>query len=630
MKKFISFFLSAMILISISVPAFAADELFTNFLIKIVHTNDIHARVEENAKSGIIGVTKLKSIIDEFTSGADMDLVLDSGDLFHGQSIATLVQGESIARLVKACGYDAMTAGNHDWSYGKDRLKELTKMSGLEMLTGNVVDENGNQFFDHPYYIESAVKDGKTVTVGIFGVIDPSIYSSTAPSNVEGLIFTDPVAYANSAANELKSEGCDIVIALTHTYNPADLASEVNGVDLWLAGHEHIDIDTTVTTPDGSTTYVIEDGYYLYEAGLIELNCTLDAYGNVAEIECIREAYDYAKASVYEDDFEVSAVLAEINSEQSVILEQIVGKSPVDLDGDWYDLRIDETNLGRAVTDAYLLETGADIAFENAGGIRASVAAGDVTYSDIIGISPYGNYIVTKQITGEELLEVLETSIQIQSECIAAYESGDVSAWPASSGSYLQTGGITVEYNLDLDYGSRVISVKVGEEPLDKNKLYTIATNNFVAVSAYYSQINDSEETGEYSACDEALIKYFKQDESVILQSVTNERMIKTDKTSSNYDTDSENNTETETTESVTDKPSEIIASEPSEITTEAVTEVTNPSKGVQTNIATDDTAINNIVDNGAVQTGSESTAVLLLIVISATTLCLFCIRKRS
>ena len=66
-----------------------------------------------------------------------MSLVLDSGDLFHGQSIATLVKGESIAKLAGTCGYDAMTAGNHDWNYGKDRLKELVNITNENMLIGS-------------------------------------------------------------------------------------------------------------------------------------------------------------------------------------------------------------------------------------------------------------------------------------------------------------------------------------------------------------------------------------------------------------------------------------------------------------------------------------------------------------
>lgn len=611
-KKIFSLLVSAMVLMSSAVNSISALEQPTEFTIKIVHTNDIHARVEENAGSGIIGVSKLKSVIDDFTEDADMDLVLDSGDLFHGQSIATLVQGESIARLVKACEYDAMTAGNHDWNYGKDRLKELAKMADVEMLTGNVVDDSGKEFFDNYYYVESVDKNGENLKVGVFGVIDPTIYSSTSPANVEGLTFTDSVEYSKTAANELKEQGCDIVIALTHTINPVGLAESVNDVDLWLSGHEHIDINTTVTTPDGSKSYVIEDGYYLYQAGLIELNCEMNSDGEVVDISCNREACDYAKASVYEDDPQVSAVLEDIISEESVILDEVVGSSPVALDGDWYSLRIDETNLGRAVTDSYLLETGADIAFENAGGIRASVAQGDVTYGDIIGVSPYGNYIVTKKITGKELVEVLETTVEIQKNNISAYEIGDDGGWPSNSGSYLQAGGITVEYNLALDYGNRVISVKVGNEPLDKDKLYTVAMNNYLAVSSDYPQFAQANEVGEYSACDEALIEYFKQDENIILSSVTTERMIKTDKVNP---------------ETPTEKPEETTsATEPA--STESTVATTVPTTQLTTSTA--DTANKTQADNGVVNTGSSYTAVVLLVLISATALGAITIKKSS
>ena len=146
-QKALAILLVFSMLFSLIVVADAENE--GEFQIRIVHTNDIHARVQENADSGIIGVEKLGSIIDSYTAGADMDLVLDSGDLFHGQPIATLVKGESIAQLAKACGYDAMTVGNHDWSYGKDRLKELCGIAGLTMITGNVVEtETENRFFD--------------------------------------------------------------------------------------------------------------------------------------------------------------------------------------------------------------------------------------------------------------------------------------------------------------------------------------------------------------------------------------------------------------------------------------------------------------------------------------------------
>ena len=81
----------------------------TIFDVKIVHTNDIHARVEEDDYNQVIGMDRLCGIAQTFTEGADGSLMLDSGDTFHGQPIATLVKGESVAKLMKACGYDAMT-----------------------------------------------------------------------------------------------------------------------------------------------------------------------------------------------------------------------------------------------------------------------------------------------------------------------------------------------------------------------------------------------------------------------------------------------------------------------------------------------------------------------------------------
>ncbi len=524
-KKALAILLVFSMLFSLIVVADAEND--GEFQIRIVHTNDIHARVQENEKSGIIGMEKLGGIIDSYTAGADMDLVLDSGDLFHGQPIATLVQGASIAQLAKACGYDAMTAGNHDWSYGKDRLKELCTLADMTMLTGNVVeDATGNKFFDDEFYTETVTLDGKELKVGIFGVIDPQIKKSTTPSNVAGLTFADPVAYANEAAAELKSQDCDIVIALTHTYAPDELAGQVSGVDLWLAGHEHLQIDEEVTDADGNTTRVIESGYYLYSLSLIEISGTLDDNGDAENLSIEVTPMTYDDTSEYESKDSVTTVMNEITASQAEKLNEKVGSTPVDLDGVWEDLRIYQQNLGNVVTDAYLLETDADVAFENAGGIRASIAAGDVTYGDIIDVSPYGNYVVTKDITGAALKEIMETSLEIQSQCIAANDSGDNEAWPQSSGSYLQFGGMTVTYDPNRENGSRVLSIKVQGEPLDEEELYTVATNNYVAVSSYYPQLAEAEETGQFTACDEILVRFFQQSDDKIAESINSERLF--------------------------------------------------------------------------------------------------------
>ena len=501
----------------------------TVFDVKIVHTNDIHARVEEDDYNQVIGMDRLSGIAQAFTEGADGSLMLDSGDTFHGQPIATLVKGESVAKLMKACGYDAMTTGNHDWSYGKDRLKELGGIANVKILSGNIKNADGTSFFDTDALVKEITKNGKTLKIGVFGVSDPEMKNKTTPSNVEGLDFQDAVSYAKKEAAALKAEGCDVVIALSHTLDPKNVAAQVDGVDLWLCGHEHIELSESVTTPDGSKTYVSESGHYLNSVGLIDLNCIMDEDGSV-HVDYEKTSVDYEAAQNYPKDASVTAVLDTIKAENETELNRVIGTSPVELDGVWEHIRIGQTNLGNVITDAYLLATGADIAFENAGGIRASIAAGTVTYGDVINVSPYGNYVVTKKLTGAQIKEMLETSLTIQKNCIVANDSGEWDAWPNDSGSYLQVGGITVRFDPAQPAGARVLSVQKDGQELDDTKEYTVAVNNYLAGSDSYPQLADAAEIGEYSCCEELLIRFFEQGSDAVTASAAKQNMIQTTK----------------------------------------------------------------------------------------------------
>lgn len=515
-----------------AMPVQAQDENAsgsTIFDVKIVHTNDIHARVEEDDYNQVIGMDRLSGIAQTFTEGADGSLMLDSGDTFHGQPIATLVKGESVAKLMKACGYDAMTTGNHDWSYGKERLKELGGIANVKILSGNIKNADGTSFFDTDELVKEITKNGKTLKIGVFGVSDPEMKNKTTPSNVEGLDFQDAVAYAKREVATLKAEGCDVVIALSHTLDPKNVAAQVDGVDLWLCGHEHIELSESVTTPDGSKTYVSESGHYLNSVGLIDLNCTMDEDGSV-HVDYEKTSVDYEEAQNYPKDASVTAVLDTIKAENETALNRVIGTSPVELDGVWEHIRIGQTNLGNVITDAYLLATGADIAFENAGGIRASIAAGTVTYGDVINVSPYGNYVVTKKLTGAQIKEMLESSLTIQKNCIVANDSGEWDAWPNDSGSYLQVGGIIVRFDPAQPAGARVLSVQKDGQELDDTKEYTVAVNNYLAGSDSYPQLANAAEIGEYSCCEELLIQFFEQGSDAVTASAAKQNMIQTTK----------------------------------------------------------------------------------------------------
>lgn len=477
--------------------------------VDILHTNDIHGR-SAYREGSVFGFDKLASLVDQ----EQPDLVIDAGDLYHGQAFATLEEGGSIAELVQAVGYDIVTPGNHDWNYGKERLKELGSLSGVTMLAGNIT-ENGTNYFgnDGTYIKDITDEDGDTLRVGVLAVYDQDIKGDTAPANIEGLEFADDAKTASELAAQLKDQGCGLVIAVSHQQDCEDFLSRTSGIDVLIAGHEHAVINEAFTDADGKEVPVVETGCYFSNVGSLSVTC--DTVNGTVTVE--ETTLGAQEAAALPSDPEVTALLGEINSRQEETLQEVVGTTGVDLDGRWENVRIGQTGLGRLVTASYLEETGADIAFENAGGIRTGriLEKGDITYRDIIDTAPFGNYIVTKQITGEDVLAILEQSVETGIQNRKSYDEwmetgSDQVRWPDNSGSYLQFAGVSAVYDPDAASGERIISAEVGGQPLEKDKVYTIATNNFVALGEDYECLRDIPELNQYGACDEAIIRFVK------------------------------------------------------------------------------------------------------------------------
>src|SRR5690606_30438741 len=169
-------------------------------------------------------------------------------------------------------------------------------------------------------------------------------------------------------------------------------------------------------------------------------------------------------------------------------LSEVVGQSAVHLDGEREQVRVGETNLGNLITDAMLHVTGADVALTNGGGIRASIEAGQITKGDVITVLPFGNYIVTKEVSGTDLK--------------AALENGS-SAYPDSKGAFSHVAGMTYSIDPSKPAGERVHSIMVKGQPLNMNQMYMLATNDFIAAGGdEYSMFEDDAIQGEYPALD--------------------------------------------------------------------------------------------------------------------------------
>lgn len=525
-KKILAITLAALLFLAGVNPAFAQDGNDNppdgTIALTIVHTNDTHGQYKNSAST--VGFEKVKAIADK----ENADLILDAGDAFHGLPFATIEQGKSTAELLRAVGYDAVCPGNHDFNYGAAALKALgteepavktedsegkadKAQKNFKLLNANVVNASDGQNYFQPYITKTVTRGEEvSVKVGVFGLISPDIYSSTAPENVKDVRFDDAVEAAKKTVSKLKNdEKCDVIIALTHIgmtekegmLSSRDIAKAVPEINVIIDGHTHAQYDEVV-----GNTLIAQTGAYFSNAGIVKIFYEPDSRKIVNTVGHVISSAD---AEAYESNWEVSKTIEDIEARQKPVLNQVVGKTDVPLEGSAIKTYTEETNLGRVITSAYLETTGADIAFENCGGIRASIAAGDITKGSVIGVSPFGNYLVTKKITGADLKSILEKSLEMGANNLKAYQEGK-HEWPANGGgSYLQIGGMKVAYDPARSLDNRLVSVDIGGAPLDLDSTYTVVTNQFVASNASkYPELAVKPELNQYGVSEEAVMRY--------------------------------------------------------------------------------------------------------------------------
>jgi 5'-nucleotidase/UDP-sugar diphosphatase len=144
----------------------------------------------------------------------------------------------------------------------------------------------------------------------------------------------------------------------------------------------------------------------------------------------------------------------------SEALNEVVGETKVYLDGERAHVRSDETNLSNLIADGLIWKTGADVALMNGGGIRAPIEAGEITYRDILTVLPFGNTLYVLELTGKDIMDVLNYAATI----------------PDGQGAKLHVAGLTAEIK-----GGKATNVKINGKPIDLNKTYKVVTNNYVA-----------------------------------------------------------------------------------------------------------------------------------------------------
>ncbi len=456
--------------------------------ITILHTNDTHGRLEEGKFAGM-GFARISSLVKKYRTENPRFLLLDAGDTFHGQPIVNLVKGKSVTQILNHIGYSAMVSGNHDYDYGQKRLLELNKMTNFPILSANV-KKRGN-FFLQPYII----RDLGGVKVGIFGLCTPETTYKTHPDNVKGLIFINPVEAARAMVAELRKE-VDVIIALSHLglsegskYTSRRVAENVEGIDLIVDGHSHTTLKRGLEIND---TLIVMAGEYDKNLGVVNLIVKDNkVVGKKAELISKKKVVTIKK------DPEIIKLIAKIKAKNEEIISDIIGKATVELNGSREDIRTGETNLGNLITDAILTNVDADVAITNSGSIRNSIGAGEISKGDVIGVLPFGNNVVVKKIKGSTLLAVIEHGL---------------SEYPTQEGAFPQVSGMSIVFAPSRPAGERVLKLLINGKPVEYEKLYRVAINDFMAAGGDgYEVFKDNNTVQEAGDLAKIIINYIKK-----------------------------------------------------------------------------------------------------------------------
>ena len=496
MKKFLAFLLALTMLLGVGALAEENAPLFQQDVM-ILFTSDVHCGIESN-----FGYAGLAMVRDAYKNAGYHVLLVDNGDSIQGEPVGTMTTGEANIKLMNAVGYDIATMGNHEFDYGMDRFFELSKMANFPYISCNF--NKGGELQFAPYVI----KEFDGVKIAFVGITTPKTLTSSTPKYFQDEngnfiygFFEDETGEGlynavQKAVDDARAEGASIVIAMAHLGNEAecspytykDVIANTTGINALLDGHSH-DTDHVEMRNKARETVLRQGcGTKLEGVGYLKIAAK---NGAMKAGVMMWNNDDFNATQLYQLDTDVTKAVAEATETLNAKLAEVVAKTDVELtindpvavteDGKAVRIiRNAETNLGDLCADAYRYVSGADIAFVNGGGIRVSIKEGDITLNDILKVHPFGNALCVCEATGQQILDALE------------FGAKDV---PGEFGGFLQVSGLTYEIHTSVpssvkldDKGLfagvegeyRVKNVMVGGEPLDLEKIYTLASHNYM------------------------------------------------------------------------------------------------------------------------------------------------------
>jgi 5'-nucleotidase len=430
----------------------------------------------------------------------------NGGDEFQGTLFYSFYGPEKITLAVNDLGFDIGTLGNHEWDGGDDELGEYLANLTFPIVSCNVKSEQENlKKYIKPYYI---FEEKSLAVIGATTEDTPGISSVGNQTQ-----FLDPIEEIQRAVDEIRTTtDVKYIVALTHLGYDVDqrLAEETEGISLIIGAHSHTllgDMEdaegkypTIVENRNGDEVFIVTS--YRWGEYLGDINVLYDQDGKILRYE----GAPIHMTNTTEQEPELQEQVDAWRGPFEEFASEVVGTTENVLDQE--SCQDGDCLLGQVMADAMLeyrlnltegSDTQADFCLINAGGVRATIDEGDITRGEVLTSFPFGNAVVELTYTGAEVRSILEGAVSMVNQ----ENDEEITSW------FQVSRNIVIEHNPDNDAGSRLVSVTIGDEPLDDERDYRVVTLDFLAGGGD----NIFPEESDFATLDlqdEVLIQYFE------------------------------------------------------------------------------------------------------------------------
>ena len=493
--------------------------------LQVLSFNDFHGHLQEPSgrdatlgaaldpdETPVGGAEHLASTLDRLGGEARYSHTVAAGDLIGGSPfLSGLFHDEPAVESLNALGLDVAGVGNHEFDEGVTELLRMQR-GGCHPEDGcyEPWGEGGYPGADFPWLAANVVRTatGRTVLpgtavrtvggvqVGYIGMTLEATPTLVAQAGIQGLEFKDEVATANRAASELRRRGVQTIVVLLHeggfqtgTYQQCtgisgpvvDIAENLHPeIDLVVTGHTHQPYVCTIPDPAGRDRMVTSAASF----GRVVTETVLTISTRNGDVLRDRTTSTNHLVTRTDPDPVQTEIISRWNAAAAPIANEVVGSVTADVVRS--PSRGTEGPLANLIADAQLAATaaptagGAQIAFMNPGGVRADLTysqlsggeqPGQVTYGEAFAVQPFGNLLVTMDLTGAQIERLLEQQARVDAQGNASALIFGVSA------------GFTFGYDPAAPVGSRVdpASIQLNGVTLDPAATYRIVTNSFLA-----------------------------------------------------------------------------------------------------------------------------------------------------